>query len=83
MEIEQTALKLTKDEVNAIAKTFSSYKFENNEEGLYYRCKGEKGYYLNILLNTIWFGSQNRTVFDKSYSVFLTVIPEWYFKKCF
>jgi|GEM_PF-3760245 len=42
MEIEKTALKLTKDEVNVIAKTFSCYKFENNEEGLYYKRKGKK-----------------------------------------
>ncbi len=30
MKIEKAALKLTKDEVSVIAKTFSSYKFKNN-----------------------------------------------------
>lgn len=43
MKIEKTVPGLTKDEIKIIAHTFSSYKFENNEERLYYKCKGEEG----------------------------------------
>lgn len=41
-------LHLTKDEFEITTRTFSTYRFKNNEKGLYYKCKGEKGYYLNI-----------------------------------
>lgn len=34
---------LTKQEINVIARTFSDYTFQDNEEGLYYLCKGEQG----------------------------------------
>lgn len=43
MKIDKTTPQFTTDEIRVIAQTFSSYKFENNEEGLYYKCKGEKG----------------------------------------
>lgn len=43
MKIDKMILHLTKDEIEVIAQTFSTYRFENNEEGLYYKCKGEKG----------------------------------------
>ena len=43
MKIDKMISGLTKDEIEMIARTFSDYRFENNEEGLYYKCKGEKG----------------------------------------
>lgn len=43
MKMDKKILQLTKDEIEIIAQTFSAYRFENNEEGLYYKCKGEKG----------------------------------------
>lgn len=43
MKIDKMISGLMKDEIEMIARTFSDYRFENNEEGLYYKCKGEKG----------------------------------------
>lgn len=43
MKIDKMIPQFTKDEIEIIAQTFSTYRFENNEEGLYYKCKGEKG----------------------------------------
>lgn len=37
MKIDKTTPQFTTDEIRVIAQTFSSYKFENNEEGLYYK----------------------------------------------
>lgn len=43
MKIDKMIPQFTKNEIEIIAQTFSTYRFENNEEGLYYKCKGEKG----------------------------------------
>ena len=43
MKKTKTVPKLTRNEIRVIARTFSRYRFENHEEGLYYKCKGEEG----------------------------------------
>lgn len=39
MKIDKMNSQLTKEEIEVIAQTFSTYKFENNEVGLYYNLK--------------------------------------------
>lgn len=36
MKIDKMIPQFTKDKIEVIAQAFSTYRFENNEEGLYY-----------------------------------------------
>lgn len=43
MKFDKLILRFKKNEMEIIVQIFSVYRFKNNEEGLYYKCEGEKG----------------------------------------